>query len=95
MVSQGGEEGRTVGNWIRLMTVVFKEANSRLEVEGDAAKHTTATLCPWRVSSRGGWEAFVLLERALDPATTGQLKVPPGSAVTARAQELIAPWGYT
>lgn len=47
------KKGRTVGNWVRLMTVIFKEAKSRLEVEGDAAKHTTATPCPWRVLPRG------------------------------------------
>lgn len=81
-------------NWIRLTAVLFKEANSKLEAEGDAAEHITGTLCPWRVLSKGGWETFVLLEGALFPATTGQLKVSPGFAVNARAQELIVPWGY-
>lgn len=84
-----------MGKWIRPTQVLFKEGNSRLETEGDAAEHTTGTSCPWRVLYRGGWETFVLLKGALDPAIAGQLKVSPGFAVNARAWELIAPWEYT
>lgn len=41
-----------MGNWIKPTTVLFKEANSGLEEEGDAA----GTLCPWTVLSREGWK---------------------------------------
>lgn len=78
-----------------LNAAVFREVNSRLEAEADAAEHSTGTLCPWRVLFRGGWEMFVLLEWDLDPATTGQLQVPHGFSVNTRPQKLIAPCGYT